>query len=72
MAGALKRLVERGVLDAAQVDARLDQILATSPFFRPEFPLTEQLKDLARLVRAKEKGIAGREPADSPESGDEE
>ena len=45
---AFRRLLERGVLDPDQVATDLDQILATSPYFVPEFPLKESLMLLAQ------------------------
>ena len=51
--GVLKRLVERGVLDPGKAAVQLDQILATSPYFQPEFPLNEKLRELAELCRQK-------------------
>lgn len=49
VARALKRLVSREVLEVDQAVDQLEQILATSPFFRPEFPLNERLRELAAL-----------------------
>jgi UDP-N-acetylglucosamine--N-acetylmuramyl-(pentapeptide) pyrophosphoryl-undecaprenol N-acetylglucosamine transferase len=54
MVQALSRLVQRGVLSSGQVVPELDQILATSPHFIPEFPLDESLRGLAELVRGRE------------------
>lgn len=51
--GALKRLVERDVLASGKVAAQLDQILATSPYFQPEYPLNEKLRELAELCQQK-------------------
>ena len=47
---ALRRLLERDVLCGAEVAADVDQILATSPYFEPEFPLKENLRRLAEVV----------------------
>jgi len=49
VAGVLKQLVAREVLAVDQAVDQLEQILATSPFFRPEFPLNERLRELAAL-----------------------
>jgi len=49
VARILKQLVERDILDVEQAVDQLDQILATSPFFRPGFPLNEKLRELAAL-----------------------
>jgi UDP-N-acetylglucosamine--N-acetylmuramyl-(pentapeptide) pyrophosphoryl-undecaprenol N-acetylglucosamine transferase len=49
---ALGRLLERGVVTRAQVAAQLDQILATSSYFKPEFPLNEELRRLAGKAQA--------------------
>ena len=49
----LARLLERGVVDLEKVAASADQILATSPFFEPQFPLKQQLEALVQqLARA--------------------
>jgi UDP-N-acetylglucosamine--N-acetylmuramyl-(pentapeptide) pyrophosphoryl-undecaprenol N-acetylglucosamine transferase len=49
--GTLKRLTERGVLDPGEGRAQLNQILATSPYFQPKFPLEEGLRELARRIQ---------------------
>jgi len=46
---ALIQLVDRGVLTPGEVAPQLDKILATSPYFHPEFPLNEKLRELAAL-----------------------
>ena len=48
---ALGVLLERQVLSSTEVAADLEQVLATSPFFEPEFPLKEALRELATRVR---------------------
>ncbi len=54
----LARLLEREVVCPADLTADLDQILATSPYFEPEFPLKESLRELAVRVHCapKEQG----------------
>ncbi len=47
---ALRCLLQRRVLEAQAVSQRLDQILAMSPYFNPEFPLKENLKQLVAEV----------------------
>ena len=47
----LKHLLEREILCPQDVAADLDQILASSPYFIPEFPLKDRLQELAELVR---------------------
>ena len=49
---ALRRLLDRGVLCRERVAADVDQILATSPYFEPEFPLKENLLRLAEAAAA--------------------
>jgi len=49
VARVLKQLVTREVLEVDRAVDQLEQILATSPFFRPEFPLNERLRELAAL-----------------------
>jgi HSP20 family protein len=44
---SLKKLVERGILEPAQAASQLGQILSTSSFFQPRFPLNEKLGELA-------------------------
>ena len=43
---ALRRLLQRRVLEPQAVGERMEQILAMSPFFKPEFPLKENLRHL--------------------------
>ncbi|MFA6110466.1 MAG: glycosyltransferase, partial [Candidatus Latescibacterota bacterium] len=47
VAEALVGLAERGVLEPAIAAAQRDQILSTSPYFQPTFPLEEALRRLA-------------------------
>lgn len=49
---ALTQLLERGVLDPGRLAGHLDEILPTSPFFEPVFPLNERLRRLAECVEA--------------------
>jgi UDP-N-acetylglucosamine--N-acetylmuramyl-(pentapeptide) pyrophosphoryl-undecaprenol N-acetylglucosamine transferase len=44
--GTLRRLLQRRVLQPRAVGERLEQILAMSPYFKPEFPLKENLRQL--------------------------
>ena len=44
---ALRKLLERGVLDPALVAGEVGQVLDASPGFEPAFPLKENLRDLA-------------------------
>ncbi|MCC7262967.1 MAG: glycosyltransferase [Candidatus Latescibacteria bacterium] len=46
----LRRLLQRRVLEALAVNERMDQILAMSPYFKPEFPLKENLRQLVAEV----------------------
>ena len=48
---ALEGLLERHVLQAAEVAADVEQILSTSPNFEPAFPLKDSLDSLSRRVR---------------------
>ncbi|MEW6754469.1 MAG: glycosyltransferase [Candidatus Latescibacterota bacterium] len=52
LVGALTRLVERRVLAPEAVARDLERILATSPYFQPEFPLNEGIRRLAEVCRA--------------------
>ena len=47
---ALRSLVERGVVRGEELGDDVAQILATSPSFQPSFPLSDSLRELARLV----------------------
>lgn len=47
VAEALVGLAERGIIDPAAAAAQRDQILSTSPYFLPKFPLEEALRRLA-------------------------
>lgn len=42
----LRRLLQREVLQPQEVGERLEQLLAMSPYFKPEFPLKENLRQL--------------------------
>ncbi len=46
----LKLLVERGVLTPDEVIAGADQILVSSPYFEPGFPLADNLRELAEYI----------------------
>ena len=46
----LYRLLERRVVVMEDVEEGAEQILATSPFFAPQFPLKQQLNALAHLI----------------------
>ena len=48
---ALEGLLERRVLQAAEVAADVEKILSTSPNFEPAFPLKDSLDSLSRRVR---------------------
>ena len=47
----IKQLLERGILLPQDVAVDVEQILASAPYFIPEFPLKERLQELAELVR---------------------
>lgn len=47
---ALKLLVQRGVLTPDEVMAAADQILVSSPYFEPGFPLAENLRELVGFI----------------------
>ena len=49
---ALIEFLQRGVLEPAQLERDLDQVLISMPYFKPEFPLDTHLRELADLVRA--------------------
>ena len=51
MVGALIEFLRRGVVEPAALECDLDQILASTPFFKPEFTLNERLRELSELVR---------------------
>jgi len=51
---ALRHLLERQIVSAVDIEADLDQILAIAPFFKPEFPLKENLHQLAELVESQQ------------------
>lgn len=46
----LRRLLQRRVLEPSAVGEGMDQILAMSPYFKPEFPLKENLRQLVAEV----------------------
>ena len=48
----LIEFLQRGVLEPAQLERDLDQVLISMPYFKPEFPLGTHLRELADLVRA--------------------
>ena len=48
---ALIDFLRRGVLQPAQLQDDLDRVLASTPYFKPEFPLNERLRELSNLVR---------------------
>ena len=48
----LIEFLQRGVLEPAQLERDLDQVLISMPYFKPEFPLGAHLRELADLVRA--------------------
>lgn len=50
---ALTRLLEREVLNSEDVQLQLDDILPTSSFFTPEFPLNEKLRRLAEMTQTR-------------------
>ena len=47
----LIEFLQRGVLEPAQLERDLDQVLISMPYFKPEFPLGTHLRQLADLVR---------------------
>jgi HEAT repeat protein len=47
----LRRLLQRRVLEPQAVGERMEQILAMSPFFKPEFPLKENLRQLVTELK---------------------
>ena len=49
--GALQGLLDRGVVSTECIAGDVEQILATSPYFKPEFPLKESLRALAERLR---------------------
>ena len=48
---ALIEFLRRGVLQPAQLEDDLDQVLASTPYFKPEFTLNQRLRELSDLVR---------------------
>ena len=48
---ALIEFLQRGVLQPQQLEHDLDQVLASTPYFKPEFTLNERLRELSDLVR---------------------
>lgn len=47
---ALIEFVQRGVLQPEQLEHDLDQVLASTPYFKPEFTLNERLRELSDIV----------------------
>ena len=60
---ALQRLLERGILSPRDLNGDVEQILATSPYFKPEFPLKKSLDSLAAQVRQQ---APGSDPGNQP------
>ena len=56
--GVLAQLLERRLVDLDEVANSAEQILMTSPFFKPHFPLKQQLDSLFQQL---ERAAAGRE-----------
>ena len=54
----LIEFLQRGVLEPAQLERDLDQVLISMPYFKPEFPLGTHLRELADLVRTKRSLVA--------------
>ena len=48
----LLEFLQRGVLEPAQLERDLDQVLISMPYFEPEFTLGAHLRELAERVRA--------------------
>ena len=48
----LIEFLQRGVLEPAQLERDLDQVLISMPYFEPEFTLGANLRELAERVRA--------------------
>ena len=48
----LIEFLQRGVLEPAQLEQDLDQVLISMPYFEPEFTLGAHLRELAERVRA--------------------
>ena len=48
----LTEFLQRGVLEPAQLEHDLDQVLISMPYFEPEFTLGAHLRELAERVRA--------------------
>jgi len=57
---ALIEFLRRGVVEPAALERDLDQILASTPFFKPEFTLNERLRELSELVRVDPTEAQGR------------
>jgi len=47
---ALIDFLRRGVLQPEQLEHDLDQVLASTPYFKPEFTLNERLRELSELA----------------------
>ena len=60
MVCALIEFLRRGVVEPAALERDLDQILASTPFFKPEFTLNERLRELSELVRVDPTEAQGR------------
>ena len=54
----LIEFLQRGVLEPAQLERDLDQVLISMPYFKPEFPLGTHLRELADLVRTERPLVA--------------
>ena len=54
----LIEFLQRGVLESAQLERDLEQVLISMPYFRPEFPLGTHLRELADLVHADQPLVA--------------
>ena len=52
--GAMARLLDRGVVQPAEVSADVDRILATAPSFEPTFPLRDCLQSLTAKLHSME------------------
>ena len=57
----LIEFLQRGVLESAQLERDLEQVLISMPYFRPEFPLGTHLRELADLVHADQPLVASQQ-----------
>ena len=57
----LIEFLQRGVLEPAQLECDLDQVLISTPYFKPEFPLGTHLRELADLVRTSRSLVASQQ-----------